>query len=246
MEILSPMLLTESVDVSMVSDAIKNRYRVVINYVGDPEHGIADGIRTIEVYAYGLTKAGNPVIRAYQPYGDTVTTTPNWKFFRLDRITSWKQTYSLIQRPAPKFNPDGDRSMSQVYLIADFSKPTGERNTNGPKQMPKVVGKIDNIDDINKSRELEKRSKTTQSRVISSPLKPLVKKQPEVLAPEINNLPKGSDEIKEPEIKGVENIKKGEETFKPEGEMSQLDKIKDLNKRLDNAKKIDLSSIPKR
>ena len=76
-------MLIESVSINSITDSIKNLYQVVINYEGDPAHGIAPGKRVIEVQAYGLTKSGNPVIRAYQPYGDTASTVPEWKFFRL-------------------------------------------------------------------------------------------------------------------------------------------------------------------
>ena len=107
-------MLIESVSINSITDSIKNLYQVVINYEGDPAHGIAPGKRVIEVYAYGLTKSGNPVIRAYQPYGDTASTVPEWKFFRLDRIKSWSPTYKKIITPPDKFNPNGDRSMSVV------------------------------------------------------------------------------------------------------------------------------------
>lgn len=76
-EIYSKLFLTEGVSITSVSDAIKGRYRVTINYKGDPKHGIAPGLRTIETYVYGLTKAGNPCIRAYQPYGDTASKVPS-------------------------------------------------------------------------------------------------------------------------------------------------------------------------
>lgn len=125
-EILQSVLLTESaVDVNKVGDAIDKKYQVKINYRSNDED-IANGARIIEVYAYGLTKAGNPVIRAFQPYGDTTTSTPNWKFFRLDRITNWETTNKFFHQPASdfynigKFNPTGDKSMSVVYKIATF------------------------------------------------------------------------------------------------------------------------------
>jgi len=152
LEIFNKLILNESVNTNSVTDAIKNRYRVTINYEGDPSHGVAPGIRTIEVYAYGLTKAGNPVIRAYQPYGDTVTKVPSWKFFRLDRVKSWKPTYSLVTKPAAGFNPNGDRTMSVVYEIANFSNTVNTTNTTGPK----IVGKLDNIGDILADRNKEK------------------------------------------------------------------------------------------
>ena len=59
--------------------------------------------RIIEVYAYGLTKAGNPVIRAFQPYGDTSSRVPSWKFFRIDRIIYWKPTKQIFTKPASDY-----------------------------------------------------------------------------------------------------------------------------------------------
>ena len=71
-EIYQKLFLAEAVaSVASVNDAIKGRYQVTINYKGDPKHGIAPGLRTIQIYVYGLTKVGNPCVRAYQPYGDT-------------------------------------------------------------------------------------------------------------------------------------------------------------------------------
>lgn len=119
-EILENILLEEKVDRNKVLDAIKEKYRVVINYNSHGEH-IAMGWRIIEVFAYGLTKAGNPVIRAYQPQGDTASDVPSWKFFRLDRILEWKPTGQYFTEPREGFNPHGDKTMSTVISIAKFN-----------------------------------------------------------------------------------------------------------------------------
>ena len=125
-ELLQEILLTESVTVNDIDDAIDNHKRVIINYHSKGED-IATGARVIEVYAYGLTKAGNPVIRAFQPFGDTTSKVPSWKFFRLDRISAWEETNQKFNRPASEiyrglgdFNPDDDKTMSTVYKIATF------------------------------------------------------------------------------------------------------------------------------
>ena len=233
-------MIAESVNVSSVTDSIKNKYRVTINYEGDPAHGIAPGIRTIEVYAHGLTTSGNPVIRAYQPYGDTVTKVPSWKFFRLDRIKSWKPTYSLITKPAAGFNPNGDRSMSEVYTIANFSDASAKPNIRTPRTKPNIIGKLDNIDDILKTREKEKNTNKWNQRTISSPIiKPVKVVEPDIIGGTQNN----QQNIPEPKVDGVESK---DDVFKPDGELSQLEKIKDLNRRIDQSRKIDLSTIPKR
>ena len=123
---LLEQILKESVSMNDINDAIDNHHRVIINYHSKGED-IATGARVIEVYAYGLTKAGNPVIRAFEPYGDTRTRVPSWKFFRLDRISSWKPTQQKFSRQASfyykglgEFNPEGDNTMSSVYKIAKF------------------------------------------------------------------------------------------------------------------------------
>lgn len=125
-KLLTEILLKESASVTNVNDAINKHYRVIINYKTRGED-IANGSRLIEVYAYGLSKAGNPVIRAFQPYGDTASRVPSWKLFRLDRITTWKPTKQIFTHPASdyykglgEFNKDGDLSMSVVYNIASF------------------------------------------------------------------------------------------------------------------------------
>lgn len=138
--IFKELTLTESVDVKDVEDAIDRHNRVIINYhsKGEDEN---TGARVIEVYAYGLTKSGNPVIRAWQPYGDTTSRVPSWKFFRLDRISEWQPTEQIYNHPADfyyknygKFNPNGDKTMSIVYKIAKFGdEQITPPSTKGPK-----------------------------------------------------------------------------------------------------------------
>lgn len=120
-------IILESVTRNNVIDAIENRYRVTIFYAGDDN--TASGKRTIEVYVYGTTFAGNPAIRAYQLFGDSKTrVVPGWKIFRLDRILDWRPTKgSIFYNPinerdpnAPAFNPYGDRGLRSVYKIIKF------------------------------------------------------------------------------------------------------------------------------
>ena len=143
-ELLQEILLTESVSVNDIDDAMDNHKRVIINYHSKGED-IATGARVIEVYAYGLTKAGNPVIRAFQPFGDTTSKVPSWKFFRLDRISAWEDTKQTFNRPASEiyrglgdFNPNDDRTMSVVYKITTFGDDDAEINTIVGKTNPKL------------------------------------------------------------------------------------------------------------
>ena len=126
-ELLSEILLEESVSVEDITDAIDNHTRVIMNYNSTRGEGNNTGPRVVEVYAYGLTKAGNPVIRAFQPYGDTTSRVPSWKMFRLDRIDNWNPTNQTFSRPASDyykglgdFNPNGDNTMSIVYKVTKF------------------------------------------------------------------------------------------------------------------------------
>ena len=125
-DIINKLILNESVSIADVNNVIDRHKRVIINYHTKGEDK-STGARVVEVYAYGLTKAGNPVIRCFQPYGDTTSRVPSWKFFRLDRISAWKETNQTFNRPADffykglgEFNPNGDDTMSVVYKIAKF------------------------------------------------------------------------------------------------------------------------------
>lgn len=121
--IFKELLEESTVSPNEIGSAIDNRHRVIINYhsKGEDKH---TGARVIEVYAYGQDKNGHDVIRAFEPYGDTTTTVPHWKFFRTDRISSWKETGQTFNHPPSpkygKFNPNGDKTMATVHKIVSF------------------------------------------------------------------------------------------------------------------------------
>ena len=68
-------------------------------------------------------------MRAFQPYGDTKTKTPHWKTFRLDKFEEWTPLKKRHFNEPPqeqynaegKYNPNGDGSMSEVLIQADFT-----------------------------------------------------------------------------------------------------------------------------
>lgn len=119
--LMEQTLLNEGIaTVSNVNDAINNLKQVEIRYYSGGEP-VASGRRVIYPVAYGLTKAGNPVIRAFEPYGDTKTKVPAWKFFRLDRIRKWRPLDKTFRGAELNgFNENGDETMSIVYNIADI------------------------------------------------------------------------------------------------------------------------------
>ena len=116
-------IIKEDVQIGKINDAINRTYEVKINYQSENDN--ASGERIIQPVAYGLTKAGNPVIRAYQPFGDTQTKVPSWKFFLVSGIQKWKPLFKRVfDYPPEGFNPNGDKTMSVVYNIANFRSNT--------------------------------------------------------------------------------------------------------------------------
>lgn len=124
---LTEDIINEAVSGSEVVDAINNRKAVLINYAD--ENASHTGKRYIEPYVYGVTKAGNPCIRAYQYWGDTKRGVPKWKLFRLDRIQSWEPTNDTFEiEPkargwaAQAYNSNGDNSMADVYKTVELGE----------------------------------------------------------------------------------------------------------------------------
>lgn len=119
-------LLLESPSTSQIVKYINDKKRVNIYYDGDDN--TSKGKRYVELYALGISKSGNLVVRAYQLFGDTDTENAKWKLFRLDSITRIEPTNFKITKPIsdydpsiPKFNPTGDRSMNRVHNIVNFN-----------------------------------------------------------------------------------------------------------------------------
>lgn len=119
-------ILLEAASKKDIYNAIDKKKQIYVNYVS-PDNEVASGKRIIEVYAFGISKAGNYVIRAFQPYGDTVRGVPNWKLFRVDGFKKWTPlTRGFITPPEKRFsniepyNPHGDKTMYAVYHQIQF------------------------------------------------------------------------------------------------------------------------------
>jgi hypothetical protein len=93
---------------------------------GDPK-GKLERI-TVQPVAFGTTKSGNPCFRAYQLNGSSESAEknegqlPGWRLFLLDRVVpnTWKDSGKVFSEP-PMYNPNGDKTMSEVFVKADFS-----------------------------------------------------------------------------------------------------------------------------
>jgi predicted DNA-binding transcriptional regulator YafY len=126
-------LIVEQVSRVSVEKALDKRQRVriyydpTINRGPDEEEKIQKGYRNIEPYVLGLSKRGNPILRAYQINGVSDTDQAGWKTFRLDRITYWKEYPSFFfnaisdrDTTVPKYNNDGDELMTTIYKQVKF------------------------------------------------------------------------------------------------------------------------------
>ena len=144
-------VLTESVTPNEVNAAIDDKIQVIINY--SDEENRAPNKRLIEPYAYGMTKGGNAVLRAYQYEGDTFRGKPKWKMFRLDRIQSWQPTEQHFNASpkergwqAEDYNDQGDNSMTTVFNQVKFDY---DQTSNNPyqkgSQLYNIRKKTDNI-----------------------------------------------------------------------------------------------------
>lgn len=150
-------VLNEQVDQNIVMDAIDNKYRAFIDY--SDEKNRAPGQRLIEPYAFGITKAGNPALRAYQYQGATLRGVPKWKLFRLDRITKWRplrnSKFELEPRDqgfnAPAYNEHGDNTMIKVIDQVKFDN--GDNNGLYQPELDKLRKQTDQL--VNHSNAID-------------------------------------------------------------------------------------------
>jgi len=118
-------IILEDVNRNNIEDAIDKHQTIRIYYNGDETE--STGWRWIEPYVYGISKAGNPIIRAFQIEGVTDTEQPGWKTFRVDGIVRWIKTPKIFFKPisdrddkVPEYREDGDDGMTIIYKQAKF------------------------------------------------------------------------------------------------------------------------------
>lgn len=152
-------ILWEGVSNNEINNAIDNHKYVVVNYQGTD--GTHTGNRMIKPVAFGLTSAGNLVIRAFEPFGDTKTSVPRWKYLRVDRISNWRETDKTFSEPDELFNPDDDKTMSIVYNIAKFDNEDEimEPPISSPKRKSDEKGGLFRTDTERKLEKLQKQLK---------------------------------------------------------------------------------------
>jgi hypothetical protein len=117
-------LILEVASIDSVVNAIKNKDKIIIYYDGDEPGG--RGLRNIEPVCFGYSKAGNPVLRAWDEEGASHTAykgeqpLPGWRLFRVDKIQSFRPSGDKFNQPKPGYNPRGDKSMTRVIINAVF------------------------------------------------------------------------------------------------------------------------------
>lgn len=117
-------LILEIASINNIVDAIKKKQRVIVYYEGDEPGG--KGLRIVEPVCFGYSKAGNPVLRAWDLEGASHRAylgkkpLPSWRLFRTDKIITFKPTTETFNEPRPNYNPSGDKSMTKVIINAVF------------------------------------------------------------------------------------------------------------------------------
>jgi len=94
---------------TLITEAIKGKKCIQFNYDDD-------GSRMVEPHCIGISIAGNPVLRAFQTSGHSLSGgTPDWRLFDLSKITGLK----ILEQTFPKARPDyhkGDKGMSLIHF----------------------------------------------------------------------------------------------------------------------------------
>ena len=83
-----------------IMHALQNHRIVELSYDDDEDPG-GKGRRWVQMYCYGVSKAGNDVVRVYQVGGDTKTIQPGWKLFRVDRMNNLRVLGGEFDEPKP-------------------------------------------------------------------------------------------------------------------------------------------------
>jgi len=119
-------VITEAVSFDDLQRAIKNLDVITITYDGDEPGG--KGYRTVYPVCLGRSKSGNLVLRAYDIEGAShraslgLKPLPSWRMFRIDKTFTFNRTGEKFNELPQDYNPNGDKSMTQVYINAKLGQ----------------------------------------------------------------------------------------------------------------------------
>ena len=92
-----------------LQNAISERLLVTIDYF--------PGVRVIEPHALGIGSDGQPLLRAFQRSGVSLSgDVPNWKLFRVDRIRAANTNGEQFATPRAGYRR-GDRAMTRGIIV---------------------------------------------------------------------------------------------------------------------------------
>jgi len=146
-------ILFEAISQNIIVDSIKNKNIVNLYYQGKNPGG--SGQRKVEPVCLGYNKRNRLVLRIWDITGASHTDftgkqpLPGWRLLRVDRIGSYGPTDEIFNQARPKYNPNGDRSMTRVIINADFS--TAPPPQPVPQQPEAIAGK-EPIEELTESR----------------------------------------------------------------------------------------------
>ena len=119
-------VLTEAVSFDDLQKAIKSLDVITITYDGDEPGGKC--YRTVYPVCLGRSKSGNLVLRAYDIEGAShraslgLKPLPSWRMFRVDKTFTFNRTGEKFNELPADYNPNGDKSMTQVYINAKLGQ----------------------------------------------------------------------------------------------------------------------------
>ena len=119
-------VITEAVSFDDLQKAIKNLDVITITYDGDEPGG--KGYRTVYPVCLGRSKSGNLVLRAYDIEGAShraslgLKPLPSWRMFRIDKTFTFNRNGEKFSELPADYNPNGDKSMTQVYINAKLGQ----------------------------------------------------------------------------------------------------------------------------
>lgn len=91
----------------IITKSIKEQRCLAMHYDGHD--------RVVEPHAYGTTKDGKSVIRAWQTRGGSRSQgTPPWRLFRIDKAQNIHLTDETFETPRKGYSK-GDRGMKHIY-----------------------------------------------------------------------------------------------------------------------------------
>jgi len=92
---------------NLICQAIKSKSLIVFEYDG--------GIRNIEPHCYGLSSAGNEVLRGFQVSGSSSSGEYiGWKLFSLKKISNLGLLNQTFINSRPDYNPN-DSQMASIF-----------------------------------------------------------------------------------------------------------------------------------